>query len=147
MLLLDVVVFKIHDKELARTRLLLNRGVGVMPGSSFGRMFKITTFGESHGGAVGVIVDGVTPGLPLEEKEVLYELFEPTRHRKNVCITIGDENPIVELQDCSIVSVSYRFGEFGGSVGVIGPTRMPYEYVVALVDYIARAVGRVLVQN
>lgn len=83
----------------------------------------------------------------LEEREVLQGLFEPTRHRKNVCITIGEENPVSELRGCSVVAVSYRFGEFGGSVGVIGPTRMPYEQVVSLVDYMARAVGRVLVRN
>jgi heat-inducible transcriptional repressor len=83
----------------------------------------------------------------LEEREVLYGLFEPTRHRKSVSITIGDENPVKELQDCSVVSVSYRFGEFGGSVGVIGPTRMPYEQVVALVDHVAHSLGDVLVRN
>jgi heat-inducible transcriptional repressor len=83
----------------------------------------------------------------LEEREVLHGLFEPTRHRKNVCITIGEENPVSELRGCSVVAVSYRFGEFGGSVGVIGPTRMPYEQVVSLVDYMSRAVGRVLVRN
>jgi heat-inducible transcriptional repressor len=83
----------------------------------------------------------------LEDRDVLCGLFEPTRHRKQVCVTIGEENPIPELRDCSIVSVSYRIGEFGGSVGVIGPTRMPYEMLVALVDYVARTVGRVLDRN
>ena len=37
-------------------------------------MFKMTTFGESHGGAVGVIVDGVTPGLALEEADIQHDL-------------------------------------------------------------------------
>jgi heat-inducible transcriptional repressor len=83
----------------------------------------------------------------LEDRDVLCGLFVPTRHRKQVCVTIGEENPIPELRDCSIVSVSYRIGEFGGSVGVIGPTRMPYETLVALVDYVARTVGRVLDRN
>lgn len=45
-----------------------------MPGSSFGHSFRITTFGESHGGAVGVIVDGVKPGLELTEQEVQVQL-------------------------------------------------------------------------
>lgn len=45
-----------------------------MPGSTFGEAFKISTFGESHGGAVGVIIDGVTPGLPITEAEVQKEL-------------------------------------------------------------------------
>lgn len=38
-----------------------------MAGNTFGEMFKITTFGESHGAAVGVIVDGVTPGVEIDE--------------------------------------------------------------------------------
>lgn len=45
-----------------------------MPGSSFGTLFRITTFGESHGGAVGVVVDGVTPGLDLDVSEIQHEL-------------------------------------------------------------------------
>lgn len=38
-----------------------------MAGNTFGDIFKITTFGESHGAAVGVIVDGVTPGVEINE--------------------------------------------------------------------------------
>ncbi|TXK79806.1 chorismate synthase [Paenibacillus sp. N3.4] len=38
-----------------------------MAGNTFGEIFKITTFGESHGAAVGVIVDGVTPGVEINE--------------------------------------------------------------------------------
>ncbi len=45
-----------------------------MPGSSFGQAFKITTFGESHGGGVGVIIDGVTPGIEISVEEVQAEL-------------------------------------------------------------------------
>lgn len=45
-----------------------------MPGSVLGQEFRITTFGESHGAAVGVVVEGITPGLPLTEAEVQKEL-------------------------------------------------------------------------
>ncbi len=45
-----------------------------MPGSTFGNLFRVTTFGESHGGAVGVVVDGVTPGLELEPADIQREL-------------------------------------------------------------------------
>ncbi|WP_168120946.1 chorismate synthase [Paenibacillus sp. HB172176] len=41
-----------------------------MAGNTFGETFRITTFGESHGEAVGVIVDGVTPGVELDEAYV-----------------------------------------------------------------------------
>ncbi len=45
-----------------------------MSGNSFGQAFRITTFGESHGGAVGVIVDGVTPGVEISVEDVQKEL-------------------------------------------------------------------------
>lgn len=45
-----------------------------MPGSSFGHLFRITTFGESHGGAVGVVVDGVTPNVELCEADIQAQL-------------------------------------------------------------------------
>lgn len=45
-----------------------------MSGNSFGQLFKITTCGESHGGAVGVIVDGCPPGLDILESDIQIEL-------------------------------------------------------------------------
>jgi chorismate synthase len=42
--------------------------------SSFGTLFRITTFGESHGPAVGVVVDGCPPRLPLTVEEIQVEL-------------------------------------------------------------------------
>jgi chorismate synthase len=36
-------------------------------GNTFGQLFRITTWGESHGGGVGVVVDGCPPRLPLTE--------------------------------------------------------------------------------
>ena len=37
-----------------------------MPGNTFGKIFKIASFGESHGLAIGVIVDGIPAGLPID---------------------------------------------------------------------------------
>jgi chorismate synthase len=45
-----------------------------MAGSTFGQLFRITTFGESHGGGVGVVVDGCPPGLKITEAEIQAEL-------------------------------------------------------------------------
>ncbi|MBL4575073.1 MAG: chorismate synthase, partial [Opitutaceae bacterium] len=42
--------------------------------NSFGKLFKITTWGESHGGAVGVVIDGCPPNLPLSVEEIQAEL-------------------------------------------------------------------------
>ncbi|NUL82975.1 MAG: chorismate synthase [Armatimonadetes bacterium] len=43
-------------------------------GSVFGRLFQIATFGESHGTAVGVVVDGCPPGLEINLDEIQFEL-------------------------------------------------------------------------
>jgi chorismate synthase len=45
-----------------------------MSGNSFGKIFKITTFGESHGSALGVVVDGVPAGLTIDLSELMREL-------------------------------------------------------------------------
>ena len=45
-----------------------------MAGNSFGELFRVTTFGESHGLALGAIVDGCPPGLPLTEEDLQGEL-------------------------------------------------------------------------
>lgn len=45
-----------------------------MSGNSFGRLFTVTSFGESHGPALGCIVDGCPPGLPLDESDIQPDL-------------------------------------------------------------------------
>lgn len=45
-----------------------------MAGNTFGKLFCVTTFGESHGGAVGAVVDGCPPGLALTEEDIQLEL-------------------------------------------------------------------------
>nr|MCL7344214.1 chorismate synthase [Candidatus Aramenus sulfurataquae] len=45
-----------------------------MPGNSFGKLFRVTTFGESHGPAVGAVIDGVPAGLPLSKEDIEFEL-------------------------------------------------------------------------
>lgn len=45
-----------------------------MSGNTFGKLFTLTTFGESHGPALGAIVDGCPPGLPLSEEDLQHDL-------------------------------------------------------------------------
>jgi chorismate synthase len=45
-----------------------------MSGSSFGRVFRITTWGESHGRSIGVVVEGCPPGMELSEQDIQAEL-------------------------------------------------------------------------
>ena len=45
-----------------------------MAGNTFGQLFRVTTFGESHGGAVGCVVDGCPPGLKISVEDIQKEL-------------------------------------------------------------------------
>ena len=49
-----------------------------MSGNTFGKIFRITTHGESHGPVIGVVVDGVPAGMPLSEADVQRELDRRT---------------------------------------------------------------------
>ena len=49
-------------------------GVYPMAGNSFGQLFRITTFGESHGEAIGCIIDGCPPGLALSADDIQPDL-------------------------------------------------------------------------
>ncbi len=41
-----------------------------MAGNTIGTIFKVTTFGESHGAALGCVVDGVCAGLKIDEEKI-----------------------------------------------------------------------------
>jgi chorismate synthase len=45
-----------------------------MAGNTFGQLFRITTFGESHGGAVGVVIDGCPPNIEITKEEIQKDL-------------------------------------------------------------------------
>lgn len=48
--------------------------ISIMPGNTLGKLFTVTTFGESHGPAIGCIVDGCPPNLDLSEHDIQLEL-------------------------------------------------------------------------
>ena len=45
-----------------------------MAGSSLGKIFRVTSFGESHGPAIGCVVDGCPPGMKLTESDIQSDL-------------------------------------------------------------------------
>ncbi len=59
-------------------------------------------------------------------------------------ITIGNENREKYIQDCSLVTAPYKYGDVSGILGVIGPTRMSYRKIIPLVDYTAKIVSQML---
>ncbi len=80
----------------------------------------------------------------FEEKERLLELLERTLDADGVRVIIGAEAGLGSLQDISVISSTYVAGGAGGSVAVVGPTRMDYGKVVPLVEYTAQAVSSLL---
>ena len=45
-----------------------------MSGNTFGQLFTLTTYGESHGPAIGGVVDGCPPGMPLSAEDLQRDL-------------------------------------------------------------------------
>lgn len=73
------------------------------------------------------------------ENSQVWNALQPLSDEEGVTVRIGSDSPINEIEDVSVISASFRTGErTKGSISVIGPTRMPYEKVVSLVEYISR---------
>ena len=67
-----------------------------MAGNTFGKQFRITTFGESHGGGVGVVVDGCPPRLELTDDDIQIEL-DRRRPGQSRLVTQRQEADRVEI--------------------------------------------------
>jgi len=70
-----------------------------------------------------------------EQKELLADVLTTREHAKAPRITIGGEHTEPKLSSLTLVTSEYRVGNLAGVLGVIGPTRMPYEKVAAIVEY------------
>lgn len=81
----------------------------------------------------------------LEKRSGLVDLLRVHQESgSGIIITIGAENRAREIQSCSVVSAAYKAGNTTGTIGIIGPTRMPYAKLVSLVKYAARRLSQVL---
>ena len=67
-----------------------------MAGNTFGQAFKITTFGESHGKGIGVIIDGCPAGLEIDENFIQSEL-DRRRPGQSKIVTQRDESDTVQV--------------------------------------------------
>lgn len=70
-----------------------------------------------------------------ERRAFLADVLGKREHPHGLRITIGSEHPDEELSELTLVTAEYRFGRLKGVIGVIGPTRMPYEKVISVVRY------------
>ncbi len=68
-----------------------------MPGNSFGQFFRITTWGESHGPALGVVIDGCPPGLFLSEQRIQEALDRRRPGKGGVAETTRREPDKIEI--------------------------------------------------
>src|SRR5438128_12301080 len=119
-------------------------------------LFDMPTAGNA---GVGVVLGSaqLLAGQPeFATKERLQGLMEVTERRdllrealaqrlgQGLTITIGSEHQDPKLAPFTLVTASYRLGALAGVIGVMGPTRMPYDKIVALVDHTSRVVGELL---
>jgi heat-inducible transcriptional repressor len=81
----------------------------------------------------------------FEQKTGLLGLLDLSHRADGVQIFIGGESGLAPLDECSVITAPYEVdGCVVGSVGVIGPTRMAYERVIAIVDITARLLSSAL---
>ena len=84
----------------------------LMP-NTFGHSFRITTFGESHGGGVGVVIDGCPPGIEISEEEIQLEL-DRRRPGQSEIVTPRDEE-----DRCEILSGTFEGKTLGTPISVL----------------------------
>ncbi|SIR73975.1 heat-inducible transcriptional repressor HrcA [Pseudacidovorax sp. RU35E] len=84
----------------------------------------------------------------FEQKAELMRLLDMSSKSDGVRIFIGGESQVVPYEELSVVSANYEVnGEVVGTLGVIGPTRMPYDRMIQIVDITSRLVSNALSHN
>jgi heat-inducible transcriptional repressor len=81
----------------------------------------------------------------FEQKAQLMRLLDIAGQAEGVRIFIGGESQVVPFEELSVVSAPYEVdGQVVGTLGVIGPTRMPYERMIQIVDITSKLLGNAL---
>jgi heat-inducible transcriptional repressor len=84
----------------------------------------------------------------FEQKTQLMRLLDISEQAAGVRIFIGGESQVVPIEELSIVSAPYKVdGQVVGTLGVIGPTRMPYDRMIQIVDITSKLVSNALSHN
>jgi chorismate synthase len=82
-------------------------------GNTFGHLFQITTFGESHGGGVGVIIDGCPPRLEISVEEIQFELDRRRPGQSKIT------TPRTEADTCEILSGIFEGKTLGTPIAIL----------------------------
>jgi heat-inducible transcriptional repressor len=82
--------------------------------------------------------------LQITERRDLLRQALDARRQQGLTVTIGAEHTDPRLGEFTLVTSRYRVGELSGVIGVLGPTRMPYDKIVGLVDHTSRLVEGLL---
>jgi heat-inducible transcriptional repressor len=79
-----------------------------------------------------------------ERPQALADALRKRGVTSGISITIGTEHDDERLRDFTVVTAEYRAGSLTGVIGVIGPTRMPYEKVISLVNHTSQLLSELL---
>jgi chorismate synthase len=82
-------------------------------GNTFGHLFRITTFGESHGGGVGVVIDGCPPLLEITQAEIQFELDRRKPGQSKIT------TPRRESDECEIISGVFEGKTTGTPIAIL----------------------------
>lgn len=82
-------------------------------GNTFGHLFRVTTFGESHGGGVGVVVDGCPPRLKISTEEIQFELDRRRPGQSKIT------TPRKEADRCEILSGMFEGQTTGTPISIL----------------------------
>jgi len=84
----------------------------------------------------------------INDEEMIIHILQKNDARPNeVSVRVGEENQDEKLRAYSVITAAYTLGDVAGTVGVIGPKRMPYARMIPLVDYVAKAISDLFSTN
>src|SRR5213080_5199530 len=82
-------------------------------GNSFGQLFRVTTFGESHGGGIGVVIDGCPPKIEISQADIQHELDRRRPGQSKITTQWQEEDR------CEILSGVFEGKTLGTPIGIL----------------------------
>ena len=113
-----------------------------LPQSSFGRLFRVTTFGESHSAAIGAIVEGVPPRMRLDAADVQAQVNRRKPGQSSLTTSRSESDTVLLLSGTeggltlgtpiglSIKNSDHRPQDYASFAGIPRPSHADYTYMV-----------------